>query len=152
MSKLYLKRFANWDLYQETEIPDGTFFVIVDSGQLGVRKGEVDVLTPPNTLKDYKLPEGELVITQHDTIAQAIAKLDKQIMNYADTSAEAINKANAAIKAVSNLEYNGEDNPDHEARLIQLESKIVLISESDFEAQQTDGLDPTKVYYIYDND
>lgn len=152
MSKLYLKRFANWDLYQNTEIPDGTFFVIVDSGQLGVRKGDVDILTPPKTLKDYKLPDGDLVITQNDTISQAIAKLEKQIMNYADTSAEAINTANDAIVAVRNLEYTGEDNPDHEARLVQLESKIILMSESEFEAQQTDGLDPNKVYYIYDND
>ena len=150
MAKLYLRRFSTLENYQNADIVDGTFFVIVESGQLGVRKGEVDVLTPPNTLYDYELPEGEVVITQNDTIAQAIGKLEKRIMDLGDNAEEAVNTANDAMNAVKNLEFNGETNPDHERRLTQLESKIVLMSESDFDAME--GLDSNKIYYIYEND
>ena len=149
-TKLYLRRFATWDLYQDTYMPDGTFFVIIESGQLGVRKGDVDILTPPNTLYNYTLPEGEIVITQNDTIAQAIGKLQKQIMNLGDNSAEALNTANDAITAVRNLDYSGDRDPDVEARLTQLESKVVLIYEADFEELKLEGIDRNKIYYIYE--
>ena len=150
MSKLYLKRFTTLDAYQNTNIPDGTFFIIVESGQLGVRKGDLDILTPPNTLYDYQLPDGEIVITQNDTISQAIGKLEKQIQNLADNAEEAKNKAEDAITAVRNLEYSGETNPDLEMRVTQLESRIEILSESEFESLE--GLDQNKIYYIYDND
>lgn len=150
MAKLYLRRFSTLENYQKADIVDGTFFVIVESGQLGVRKGEVDILTPPNTLYDYELPEGDVVITQNDTIAQAIGKLEKRIMDLGDHAEEAINTANDAMTAVRNLEYNGEANPDYEGRLATLESRIVLMSESAFEGM--DGLDSNKIYYVYEND
>ena len=82
MAKLYLRRFSTLENYQNAVIEDGTFFVIVESGQLGVRKGGLDILTPSNTLHDYKLPDGEVVITQNDTIAEAIAKLEKRIIDF----------------------------------------------------------------------
>ena len=44
MAKLYLRRFSTLENYQNAVIEDGTFFVIVESGQLGVRKGELDIL------------------------------------------------------------------------------------------------------------
>lgn len=150
MAKLYLRRFSTLENYQNAVIEDGTFFVIVESGQLGVRKGGLDILTPCNTLRDYHLPDGEIIITQNDTIAQAIAKLEKRLNNFSDNVEEAINTSNNAIEAIRNLEYNGEVNPDHEERIVALEKQIQLISEEEFE--RMDGFDRNKVYYIYEND
>lgn len=150
MAKLYLRRFSTLENYQNAVIEDGTFFVIVESGQLGVRKGELDILTPSNTLRDYELPEGEIVITQNDTIAEAIAKLEKRIINIADNVESAVNTANDAIEAVRNLDFNGDVNPDHESRIVALESQIEIISEEEFEAKE--GFDRNRIYYIYEND
>ena len=150
MAKLYLRRFSTLENYQNAVIEDGTFFVIVESGQLGVRKGELDILTPSNTLRDYELPEGEVIITQNDTIAQAIAKLEQRLNNFGDNIETAINTANNAIDAVKNLEFNGDYNAELEVRVTTLENKIELISEEDFDALE--GYDPNRVYYIYEND
>lgn len=150
MAKLYLRRFSTLENYQNAVIEDGTFFVIVESGQLGVRKGELDILTPSNTLRDYELPEGDVVITQNDTIAEAIAKLEKRIVDFSDNIENAINTANNAIEAVQNLDFNGEINPDHESRLVALENQIEIISEEEFEAKE--GFDRNRIYYIYEND
>ena len=150
MAKLYLRRFSTLENYQNAVIEDGTFFVIVESGQLGVRKGELDILTPSNTLRDYKLPEGEVVITQNDTIAQAIAKLERRLNNFGDNIEAAVNTANNAIDAVRNLDFNGEVNPDHESRIVALENQIEVLSEEEFEAK--DGFDRNRIYYIYEND
>ena len=79
MAKLYLRRFSTLENYQNAVIEDGTFFVIVESGQLGVRKGELDILTPSNTLRDYELPEGEVVITQNDTMLKPLLNLKTEI-------------------------------------------------------------------------
>ena len=136
MAKLYLRRFSTLENYQNAVIEDGTFFVIVESGQLGVRKGELDILTPSNTLRDYELPEGEIVITQNDTIAEAIAKLEKRIINIADNVESAVNTANDAIEAVRNLDFNGDVSPDHESRIVALENQIEIISEEEFEAKK----------------
>lgn len=54
------------------------------------------------------------------------------------------------MTAVKNLEYTGETDPDLEARVTQLESKVVLISEEEYDALE--GLDQNKIYYIYEND
>lgn len=150
MAKLYLRRFSTLENYQNAVIEDGTFFVIVESGQLGVRKGELDILTPSNTLRDYELPEGEIVITQNDTIAEAIAKLEKRIINIADNVESAVNTANNAIDAIRNLDFNGDVNPDHESRIVALEQQIEIISEEEFEAKE--GFDRNRIYYIYEND
>lgn len=150
MAKLYLRRFSTLENYQNAVIEDGTFFVISESGQLGVRRGEFDVLTPCNTLRDYELPDGDVIITQNDTIAEAIAKLEKRLNNFSDITEEALNTANDALESVSNLNYDGEINPDHEARITVLENKIVLISEEEFEAMN--GFDKNRIYYIYEND
>ena len=150
MAKLYLRRFSTLENYQNAVIEDGTFFVIVESGQLGVRKGELDILTPSNTLRDYELPEGEIVITQNDTIAEAIAKLEKRIINIADNVESAVNTANNAIDAIRNLDFNSDVNPDHESRIVALEQQIEIISEEEFEAKE--GFDRNRIYYIYEND
>lgn len=150
MAKLYLRRFSTLENYQNAVIEDGTFFVIVESGQLGVRKGELDILTPSNTLRDYELPEGDVIITQNDTIAEAIAKLEKRIINIADNVESAVNTANDAIEAVRNLDFNGDVNPDHESRIVALENQIEIISEEEFEAKE--GFDRNRIYYIYEND
>lgn len=150
MAKLYLKRFSTWEAYQESNILDGTFFVIVESGQLGVRKGEIDILTPPKTLSDYEmLAEGEAIITQNDTVSQAISKLEKKIVSLADNAEEAKNTAEDALNAVKNLEYTGDTDPELESRVSQLESKTVLISSTEFDALE--GIDQNKIYYIYDD-
>lgn len=150
MAKLNLRRFSTLKNYQNAVLEDGTFFVIVESGQLGVRKGNLDILTPCNTLRDYVLPNGEIIITQNDTIAQAIAKLEKRLNNFSDDVTEAVNTSNNALETVQNLEYNGEVNPNHESRIVALENKIVLISEAEF--SEMVGFDRNKVYYIYEND
>lgn len=150
MAKLYLRRFSTLENYQNAVIEDGTFFVIVESGQLGVRKGELDILTPPNTLYDYQLPDGEVVITSNDTISQAIAKLEKRIIDFSDNIEEAINTSNNAMDAVKNLAFNGDYNSELETRVTVLENKIEVISEEEFEAME--GFDKNRVYYIYEND
>lgn len=152
---MILKRFKSFDDYSavEAELLDGTFFIIADTGQFGaiVDKGSRwNILSPPNTLKDFELPEGEVIITERDTISQAIGKLAKQIQDLGDNAEEAKNTANDAITAVKNLEYTGETNPDLEVRVTQLESKVVLISEEEYDALE--GLDQNKIYYIYEND
>ena len=150
MAKLYLRRFSTLENYQNAVIEDGTFFVIIESGQLGVRKGELDILTPPNTLYDYQLPEGEVVITQNDTITQAIAKLEKRANNYADAAEQAINIANDAMATVRSLEYTGEVDTNLVADVEELKSRIEILSEEQFEAM--DGFDKNRIYYIYEND
>lgn len=150
MAKLYLRRFSTLENYQNAVIEDGTFFVIIESGQLGVRKGELDILTPPNTLYDYQLPEGEVVITQNDTITQAIAKLEKRANDYADTVEQAINTANDAMATVRSLEYTGEVDTNLVADVEELKSRIEILSEEQFEAM--DGFDKNRIYYIYEND
>jgi hypothetical protein len=117
---------------------------------LGVRNGDLDILTPSNTLRDYKLPEGEIVITQNDTIAEVIAKLEKRIIDFSDNTENAVNIANNALEAVKNLDFNGEVNPNHEARIVALENQIEIISEEEFEAKES--FDRNRVYYIYTND
>ena len=150
MAKLYLRRFSTLENYQNAVIEDGTFFVIIESGQLGVRKGELDILTPPNTLYDYQLPEGEVVITQNDTITQAIAKLEKRANDYADAAEQAINTANDAMATVRLLEYTGEVDTNLVADVEELKSRIEILSEEQFEAM--DGFDKNRIYYIYEND
>ena len=150
MAKLYLRRFSTLENYQNAVIEDGTFFVIVESGQLGVRKGELDILTPSNTLRDYTLPEGDVIITSNDTITEAIAKLEKRIIDFSDNVEAAVNTANDAMEAVRNLDFNGEIDPDHESRIVALENQIEVISEEEFEAKE--GFDRNRIYYIYEND
>ena len=150
MANLYLRRFSTLEKYNNAEIEDGTFFVIVESGQLGVRKGSKDILTPCNTLRDYELPDGEVVITQNDTIASAFSKLVERINRFSDVTEEAVNIANNAIEIVQNLEYDGEINVDHESRIVELENRIEIISEDEFE--QKIGFDKNRIYYIYEND
>lgn len=150
MAKLYLRRFSTLEKYQNAVIEDGTFFVIVESGQLGVRKGELDILTPSNTLRDYTLPEGDVIITSNDTITEAIAKLEKRIIDFSDNAEVAVNTANDAMEAVRNLDFNGETDPDHESRIVALENQIEVISEEEFEAKE--GFDRNRIYYIYEND
>jgi len=150
MAKLYLRRFSTLENYQNAVIEDGTFFVIVESGQLGVRKGELDILTSSNTLRDYQLPEGDVIITSNDTIAEAIAKLEKRLNDFSDNIEGAINTSNDAMEAVRNLDFNGEINPDHETRIVALENQIEILSEEEFEAKE--GFDRNRIYYIYEND
>lgn len=103
MAKLYLRRFSSLDNYRKADIEDGTFFVIEESGQLGVRKGNLDILTPSNTLFDYPLPEGEMIITQNDTITQAISKLELGLINLADDVQTAKDDSKEAKEALGFL-------------------------------------------------
>lgn len=152
---MILQRFKSFSDYSavEAELLDGTFFIIADTGQFGaiVDKGERwNILSPPNTLKDFELPEGDVVITQRDTVHQAICKLAKQIQDLGDNVEEAKNTANDAMTIIKNFEFNGDYNAEFESRLTQLESKIVMMSESEFD--ELEGIDQNKIYYIYEND
>lgn len=57
MAKLYLRRFSTLEKYKSAvnnhDIVDGTFFIIEESEQLGVRKGDHDILTPDNSIKEF---------------------------------------------------------------------------------------------------
>lgn len=150
MAKLHLRRFSTFENYQNAILEEGTFFIIIESGQLGVRSGEVDILTPTNYLKGYQLPEEDSVVTENDTIIQAIAKLDKRYSVCNDNAAEALSNSNNALESIRNLEYTGDANPDHEVRITTLENKIELISEEDFDTME--GFDKNKIYYVYEND
>ena len=149
MTQFRLKRFNTLAKYQETDIPDGTFFVIVETGQLGVRKGDKDVLTPPNTLRDYEsLAEGDALITQNETVAKAIAILEQKLLNSCDNIEEINNKADLAIESIKNL--NSGENTKLEVRITSLENRIEIISEEEFELKE--GFDRNRIYYIYEND
>ena len=51
---------------------------------------------------------------------------------------------------IKNFEFSGDYNAEFESRLTQLESKIVMMSESEFD--ELEGIDQNKIYYIYEND
>lgn len=57
MAKLCLYRFSTIEKYQNAvnnnDIIDGAFFIIEESEQLGVRKGDRDILTPDNSIKEF---------------------------------------------------------------------------------------------------
>ena len=159
MANLYLRRFRTLEKYQNADIVDGTFFVIMETGQLGVRKGEgenaIDVLTPlhiPILGEEYTLlKDDDLIITQNTTIAKAVAKLEERIKNMADSAEEAINIAKEAKDAIDRLNYNGETiNADLVNDIQELKEKIVILSEEEFESKV--GFDRNRVYYIYEND
>ena len=105
MAKLYLRRFSTLENYQNADIEDGTFFVIEETSQLGVMKGRVPILTPLRTLEGYEIPEGEVVITQNNTISEAIAILAKRTNEYADKAKEALDEANRAVNLIRDFEY-----------------------------------------------
>ena len=138
MANLYLRRFRTLEKYQNADIVDGTFFVIMETGQIGARKGEgenaIDVLTPlhiPVLGEEYSLlKDDDLIITQNTTIAKAVAKLEERIKNMADSAEEAINAD--LVNDIQELK------------------KIVIISEEEFESKV--GFDRNRVYYIYEND
>lgn len=155
MANLILRRFSTLEKYQNADIADGTFFVIVETGQLGVRKGEgedaIDIISPYHTLNGFTLPEDgeELDLSSNDTLVQAFAKLEKKIMNMADNSQEALETAQTALNAVSNLQ-SGDPDAELEARVSILENQIVVKSEEEFEAM--DGFNTNTIYYVYEND
>lgn len=57
MAKLCLYRFSTIEKYQNAvnnnDIIDGAFFIIEESEQLGVRKGDRDILTPDKSIKEF---------------------------------------------------------------------------------------------------
>ena len=80
MAQLTLKRFKDVASYTENKtngsLKDGDLFIIDETRQLGTNCKGNYILTPSNTLHDYVLPQGELVITSHDSISKAIATKD----------------------------------------------------------------------------
>ena len=97
MAHLTLKRFKDVASYTENKIngslKDGDLFIIDETRQLGTNSKGNYILTPSNTLHDYILPEGELVITSHDSMSKAIAKLEycvKVAKNLAQTAIDTV--------------------------------------------------------------
>lgn len=158
MAQITLKRFKNLETYlnskSEGTIKDGDLFIISDTKQLGTNCKGNYILTPSNTLQDYVLPDGEIVITSHDSISRAIAKLEYRV-NAAKILAE------TAINTVSNLEEL-ENVTDTEAallaRITDLENRIenlpkhVCLSETAYSSLESEGIDQNTVYFIYAND
>lgn len=152
MAKLYLRRFSSLDNYRKADIEDGTFFVIEESGQLGVRKGNLDILTPSNTLFDYPLPEGEMIITQNDTITQAISKLELGLINLADDVQTAKDDSKEAKEALGFLKDDSSHTEWEKAiagEISFLKNRHQIISESDFE--NLSGINRGYIYYIYED-
>lgn len=156
MAKITLKRFKSQEAYlnskTEGTIKDGDLFIIDETRQLGTNCKGNHILTPSNTLRDYSLPDGEIVITSHDSISRAIAKLEYRV-NVAK------NLAKTAIDTVTNLEEL-ENVTDKEAALLakitELETKLESlpkhVSISEVAYANLDNIDQNTVYYIYAND
>ena len=156
MARITLKRFKSHEAYlnskSEGTIRDGDLFVIDETRQLGTNCKGNHILTPSNTLRDYTLPDGEIVITSHDSISRAIAKLEYRV-NVAK------NLAKNAIDTIANLEEL-ENVTDKEVALIskitELENRLndlpkhVCLSELAY--TNLDEIDQNTVYYIYAND
>lgn len=156
MARISLKRFKNLETYlnnrSEGLIKDGDLFIIDDTRQIGTNCKGNYILTPSNSLVDYTLPNGELVITSHDSISRAIAKLEYRV-NIAK------NLATTALNTAVNLE-DLENVTDTEAALLakitELETQLnslpqhVAISETAY--SELDEIDQNTVYYIYAND
>lgn len=157
-TKIILQRFKSFDDYSsiENNLEDGTFFIIAETGQFGavIHKGASrwNILSPPNTFKDFDIPDGELVISSRDSINEAVYKLAQFMQTIGDNTAIALDTANIALNTVKSFEYNG----DVDAKLVsdveELKSKHVLISEKDFAEKSLEGLNPNVIYYIYEND
>lgn len=155
MAELRLRRFSTIVKYEEFryEILDGDFFIIDETEQLGVNyKGRI-FLTPSDILHGYALPEGEIVITERDTIKEAIGKLEKHINDTDSDIAVAISKADSAYSAVE--EFKNFDVSDSDAALLALAGRIraledrdVVISAKDYAALE--AIDVNKIYYIYE--
>lgn len=156
MAQITLKRFKDVATYTENRtngsLKDGDLFIIDETRQLGTNCKGNFILTPSNTLMDYTLPDGELVITSNDSISRAIAKLEYRVK-------VAKNLANTAINTVNALEEL-ENVTDTEAallaKIVALENQIAnlpkhtLISEVAYNALPE--IDQNTVYYIYTND
>lgn len=152
---MILKRFKTFSDYSNVEstLEDGTFFIIAETGQFGaiIDKGSRwNILSPPNTLKDFDIPEGELVISSRDTINEAIFKLAQHVQTIGDNTALALDKANIAINAVSN--YEGDVDGNIAVAIEELKNQTCVISEEEFERKSLEGLNPHVIYYIYEND
>lgn len=156
MARITLKRFKNQEAYlnskSEGTIKDGDLFIIDETRQLGTNCKGNYILTPSNTLRDYALPDGEIVITSHDSISKAIAKLEYRVN-------AAKNLAKTAIDTVANLEEL-ENVSDREAALMakitELENRIENLPKhvclSELAYANLDEIDQNTVYYIYAND
>lgn len=156
MAQLTLKRFKDVASYTENKtngsLKDGDLFIIDETRQLGTNCKGNYILTPSNTLHDYVLPQGELVITSHDSISKAIAKLEYRIKAAKAMAQTAIN----TIPALEELENVTDKESAMIARIVELENRIeelpkhVYISESAY--NQLEAIDQNTVYYIYAND
>lgn len=156
MARISLKRFKNLDTYlsnkSEGLIKDGDLFIIDNTRQIGTNCKGNYILTPSNSLIDYKLPDGELVITSNDSISRAIAKLEYRVKAVK-------NLATTALNTAVNLEEL-ENVTDTEAALLakiteletQLNSLPKHVAISEFAYSELDEVDQNTVYYIYAND
>lgn len=156
MAQITLKRFKNIESYSEHKadgkLKDGDLFIINSTRQLGTNCKGNYILTPPNTLYDYTLPNGELVITSNDSISRAIGKLEFRINS-------AKNLAQTAINTVANLEEL-ENVTDKDAafmtKIAELEVKFESLPKhvgiSELAYNELPEIDQNTVYYIYEND
>ena len=134
----YSKAAAITDPNEKGYIADGTFFVIVETKQLGVRKGTLDILTPSGDI-DW----------QGESLKEALNKFEEKIISASDHAEQALNASNE-VRNVIEQYSTGVDYLNLASEIETLKNKIVILSEEDFENKE--GLDPTKIYYIYEND
>lgn len=156
MARINLKRFKNNENYinSKTEglIKDGDLFIIDETKQIGTNCKGSYILTPSETLIDYTLPDGELVITSNDSISKAISKLEYRVKAAKELATTAMNTA-ANLEELENV-------TDTEAalmaKIVELETKLESLPKhvaiSEFAYSELDEIDQNTVYYIYAND
>lgn len=134
----YSKAAAITDPNDKGYIADGAFFVIEETKQLGVRKGTLDILTPSGNI-DW----------QNESLKETLNRFEDRIQSLADNAEQALNTS-IEIRNVIEQYSTGVDYLDLASEIETLKNKIIILSEEDFENKE--GLDPTKIYYIYEND
>lgn len=156
MAKLTLKRFKDKAAYTENKtngsLKDGDLFIIDETRQLGTNCKGNYILTPSNTLSDYTLPNGELVITSHDSISRAIAKLEYRVNLVKSLAQNAID----SVTSLGDLENVTDKEAALLTKIVELENKLdnlpkhVHLSETAY--NELENIDQNTVYYIYAND
>lgn len=160
-TKMILQRYKSFNDYASVEanLGDGTFFIIAETGQFGAiidkrDKGDENarwtVLTPPATLKDFDIPDGDLVISSKDTINEAVFKLAQHVQTIGDNTTLALDKADMAINVVT--KYEGDVDGNMALAIEELKKQTCVVSEEEFERKSLEGLNPNVIYYIYEND
>lgn len=153
MAQITLRRFKTLDIYNSKKedgvIKDGDFFIIDSTQQFGTNYKGNYILSPSNILYDYKLPEGEVIITTSDTISEAFNKLESYIKDSNKNIAKVDIKAQTALDTLSEL-GSLENVSDVETYILTTRREDIVMSESEFDS--LDVIKQNAIYYIYEDD